>query len=307
MRSLTSERVLEEALKSWTNDACVEEVLLIGGAVPRPLGPFTCSMDVLRLGKLERFGIGVVGFAGHPEGSPDIPPDACAQALLEKERYIRYGNISAKELQARELLDNELSDKERRANDLQVNELHARELLDNELSDKERRVNELQVNELHARGLLDNELSDKERRVNEHQALLTPLRGYIITQFCFDPVPIFKYLRTSPPLPFPTHIGLPGLATLKTLIMHAQQCGIGNSIRLLLKRAKDVTQLVATRAPDNTLRKIAQEMSKDQVLAKKLGGIHLYPLGGIRKTAQWRKNVAEGKFQLQEEGFLTEG
>ena len=221
-RSLSNREMLDEALKSWTNDAGVEEVLLIGGAVPRPLGPFSCSLDVLRLGLLEHHGIRAVGFAGHPEGSPDIPPAICEQSLTAKERY----------------------------------------------------------------------------------ALLNSIKGYIVTQFCFDSVPIFKYLRR--PSSLPTHIGLPGLATLKTLIMHARQCGIGNSMRLLLKRTKDVTQLVATRAPDKLLREIALELSKNQAFAKRLGGIHLYPLGGVKKTAQWRKNTAEGKFQLQEDGFFTE-
>ena len=248
-RSLTSSAMLEDALKAWVNEAAVEEVLLIGGATPRPLGPFASSLDVLHLGLLERHAIRAIGFAGHPEGSPDISPAACLQALVEKERYIK--------------------------------------------------------------GLQDKGLQDKGL-----QALRNSIKGYIVTQFCFESVPIFEYLPT---VPLPTYIGLPGLATLKTLIMHAQQCGIGNSMRLLLKRAKDVTQLLATRAPDKLLREIAQKLSDEQTdnpagnqsgnpagnqtFAEKLGGIHLYPLGGIRKTAQWRKAVAEGKFQLQEEGF----
>ena len=241
-RSLASRAMLEDALRAWVNEAGVEEVLLIGGAVPRPLGPFASSLDVLQLGLLERQAIRAIGFAGHPEGSPDMSPAACVQALVEKDRYIK--------------------------------------------------------------GLQDKGLQNKGLQDKGLQALQNSIKGYIVTQFCFESVPIFKYLRT---VPLPTHIGLPGLATLKTLIMHARQCGIGNSMRLLLKRAKDITQLVTTRAPDKLLLEIAQELSKDQtsnqIFAEKLGGIHLYPLGGIKKTAQWRKAVAEGKFQLQEEGF----
>ena len=74
-RSLASEVQLEEALKAWRQEAGVEEVLLVGGTVAKPLGPFTKSMDVLRLGLLEKHGIKRVGLAAHPEGSPDIAPD----------------------------------------------------------------------------------------------------------------------------------------------------------------------------------------------------------------------------------------
>lgn len=221
-RSLTSEKMLSDALKAWREEAGVEEVLLIGGAVSHPLGPFSSSHDVLSLGLLERSGIKRVGFAGHPEGSPDISAENCSAALSQKVSYAERNGIDC----------------------------------------------------------------------------------YIITQFCFELAPILKWLP-SPPSP-KTIIGLPGLATLKTLITHAHQCGIGNSMRLLLKRSKDVTQLVATNAPDNLLRSLAQELSKSKALADCSGGVHLYPLGGVRKTALWRKSVADRKFRLRKKGFEIE-
>ena len=78
--------------------------------------------------------------------------------------------------------------------------------------------------------------------------------------------------------------------------MHARHCGIGNSMQLLLKRAKDVRQMVTTRAPDNLLVDLAQAWLEDDRFKEHCAGIHLFPLGGIGKTAKWRREVALGDF-----------
>ncbi|MBM3545631.1 MAG: methylenetetrahydrofolate reductase [Alphaproteobacteria bacterium] len=59
----------------------VDDALVIGGDIPRPLGPFGSSMDVLATGLFEQHGIRHIGVAGHPEGSPDIPPAVVVDAL----------------------------------------------------------------------------------------------------------------------------------------------------------------------------------------------------------------------------------
>jgi len=46
----------------------VEHILLIAGDAPRPIGEFSCALDVLESGILEESGITQVGVAGHPEG-----------------------------------------------------------------------------------------------------------------------------------------------------------------------------------------------------------------------------------------------
>ena len=46
----------------------VEHILLIAGDAPRPIGEFSCALDVLESGILEESGITQVGIAGHPEG-----------------------------------------------------------------------------------------------------------------------------------------------------------------------------------------------------------------------------------------------
>jgi len=93
-RSLQSEKHLDEYLDGLTSRASVEEILVIGGGVVAPLGPFHESMQVLESGALQRYGIRRVGLAAHPEGSPDIDDDSLIDALKRKNAWAAAHNES---------------------------------------------------------------------------------------------------------------------------------------------------------------------------------------------------------------------
>lgn len=76
-------------LEVLTNESGVDDVLVIAGSVDRPKGPFASSLDLLRTGYFDAHGIRRIGVAGHPEGSPDVPPEAAATALAEKNAIAR--------------------------------------------------------------------------------------------------------------------------------------------------------------------------------------------------------------------------
>jgi methylenetetrahydrofolate reductase (NADPH) len=59
-------------------------VLLIGGDVATPAGPYGDGAAFLREGLLAQAGIRQVGLPGYPEGHPRIPSPALAAALEEK-------------------------------------------------------------------------------------------------------------------------------------------------------------------------------------------------------------------------------
>jgi methylenetetrahydrofolate reductase (NADPH) len=65
----------------------VESVLLIGGDVARPTGPYESSLELLRSGVLQATGIRSVGIAGYPEGRPGIALEALWQGLHDKLDY----------------------------------------------------------------------------------------------------------------------------------------------------------------------------------------------------------------------------
>jgi methylenetetrahydrofolate reductase (NADPH) len=86
-RALRGKHDLDEKLAALTGEAGVEEVLLIAGSLPKPVGDFDATIQVLRTGCLERRGIRRVGVAGHPEGIPSISDDDIRQALKEKNEF----------------------------------------------------------------------------------------------------------------------------------------------------------------------------------------------------------------------------
>ena len=86
-RNIQSKAELAAYLEGLVGEAGVTEVLVIGGGVGTPVGPYAETMDVLASGRLEAMGIRKVGVAGHPEGSPDISADGLATALAAKNEW----------------------------------------------------------------------------------------------------------------------------------------------------------------------------------------------------------------------------
>lgn len=126
---------------------------------------------------------------------------------------------------------------------------------------------------------------------------------YIATQFCFEAEPIIAWDKAmqAEGNTLPIHIGIPGLATLKTLLGHAKACGIGNSMRLLTKQALNVAKLLVVSTPDELVRDLANYKATDPKCG--IAKVHMYPLGGMKKSAAWSYAVAEGAFELKRKGF----
>lgn len=122
---------------------------------------------------------------------------------------------------------------------------------------------------------------------------------YIVTQFCFEAAPLIAWDRRiqAEGNRLPIRIGLPGLATLKTLLAHARNCGIGPSMTFLVKQARNVARLMQVNAPDRLTLELARYQATDPNCG--ITGVHMYPLGGLKKTAAWSYAVAEGAFTLK--------
>ena len=74
----------------------------------------------------------------------------------------------------------------------------------------------------------------------------------------------------------PIHIGVPGPSTVKSLMRFAKVCGVKASTQVLRKQGLNISKLMFVNKPD----KIISELSGyDQ--------LHLYPFGGIAKSAAW--------------------
>jgi len=84
---------LDSFLHALVDRASVDEVLVIGGGVSKPVGEFDDTMSILKSGLLQKHGIKKVGIAGHPEGSPDITEEKLQEALEEKNNFANSGQL----------------------------------------------------------------------------------------------------------------------------------------------------------------------------------------------------------------------
>lgn len=219
-RSIPSKQFLEENLRRLVDDIDLKEALIIAGAVDKPLGEFTDSMQLLGTGLFDKHGITRIGVAGHPEGSPDIPGDAVKRALRWKNDF----------------------------------------------------------------------------------ASRTDADIYVLTQFCFEAKPVIEWdqsLQAEGNI-LPVVLGIPGLATIKTLLAHAKACGVGPSMRFLSRQARNVAKLMSVSAPDKLLTDLAHYQATDPKCG--ISGVHMYPLGGLARSAVWSYAVTDGNFTMNKDG-----
>ncbi|MGR3492256.1 MAG: methylenetetrahydrofolate reductase, partial [Shimia sp.] len=109
----------------------------------------------------------------------------------------------------------------------------------------------------------------------------------IATQFCFEAAPVIQWadsLRDAG-ITLPIHIGVAGPAKLQTLIKFSIACGVGASLRVLQKRAKDVTKLLLPFEPTEFLSDLAAHKAQNPDF--NITNVHIFPLGGIKTAARW--------------------
>ena len=130
---------------------------------------------------------------------------------------------------------------------------------------------------------------------------------YIVTQFTFSADPVIKWERSfSEDIGrLPVTVGLPGLATARTLLKYALDCGVGASLQAFSKRYASLTRLLTVSAPDESV--VALARYKDETPQSKISAIHFFPFGGLKKTAEWANKVVAGRFEVTDDGGLRVG
>ena len=115
----------------------------------------------------------------------------------------------------------------------------------------------------------------------------TDAKMAIATQFCFEAGPVIQWANklSAAGVKLPVHIGIAGPAKLQTLIKFAIACGVGPSLRVLQKRAMDVTKLLLPYEPTEIVTELGQH--KDVTPGFNIEQAHFFPLGGIKTNAQW--------------------
>ncbi|MGE3829951.1 MAG: hypothetical protein AB7F76_03055 [Parvibaculaceae bacterium] len=113
------------------------------------------------------------------------------------------------------------------------------------------------------------------------------LKGFIATQFLFEAAPVAYWAKSlrDEGINLPIHVGVPGPATIKTLVKYAAMCGVGNSARFIRKQALNVTKLLTVSNPDAFVEGLAKLHIERPEL--NIAGPHLYPFGGFDKLLDW--------------------
>ncbi|MBT9383258.1 methylenetetrahydrofolate reductase [Pseudooceanicola sp. CBS1P-1] len=111
-------------------------------------------------------------------------------------------------------------------------------------------------------------------------------RMAMVTQFAFEAAPVLAWARRlrDEGIDLPIHLGIAAPAKLQTLIRYAVTCGVGPSLKVLQKRALDVTKLMLPYEPTEILSDLAGAAEAGDLPFAQL---HLFPLGGIPAAADY--------------------
>ncbi|TYB80426.1 methylenetetrahydrofolate reductase [Maritimibacter fusiformis] len=109
----------------------------------------------------------------------------------------------------------------------------------------------------------------------------------IVTQFCFEAAPVIAWADrlAAEGIDLPIHIGIAGPAKLQTLIKFSVACGVGASLRVLQKRARDVSKLLLPFTPERVIADLAAHKAANPDF--NIERVHFFPLGGITASAAW--------------------
>ena len=191
----------------------VEDILLIAGDAPRPIGEFSSTLDVLETRILEESGITRIGIAGHPEGHSAVASSFLWEALETKQAFAARAGMSM----------------------------------------------------------------------------------YIVTQFGLNGGAFRLWARelVRRRIHLPVRVGIAGPAPIAKLVHFAIQCGIGASMRALMRHLSVAQSSDLATTPDQHLLALLASPRSAQVTAP-----HFFAFGGALETARWMRTVAAGAFDV---------
>ena len=111
----------------------------------------------------------------------------------------------------------------------------------------------------------------------------------IATQFAFDARSVTAWAERiqAAGVTIPIHVGIAGPTKLQTLIKFAMSCGVGPSIKVLQKRAMDLSKLLVPYEPTEVVAGLAEyKVAYPTSLIEQL---HVFPLGGINAATEWMR------------------
>lgn len=125
----------------------------------------------------------------------------------------------------------------------------------------------------------------------------------LVTQFVFEAEPVLAWERAirARGNALAIHVGVPGPATVKSLLNYARLCGVGNSVRVLSRQAGNLFKLASLSYPDALITALARARAADP--GTRIERLHFYPFGGLARTARWIDAIRSGAFTMHDDGL----
>ena len=119
----------------------------------------------------------------------------------------------------------------------------------------------------------------------------TDAKMAITTQFSFDADSVITWANNvkESGIDIPIHIGIAGPAKLQTLLRYSIECGVGASIKIIQKRAMDLTKLLLPYKPTNIITELATHKANNPSF--NIEKVHFFPLGGIKQVSDFVTEV----------------
>ena len=119
----------------------------------------------------------------------------------------------------------------------------------------------------------------------------TDAKMAITTQFSFDADSVISWANNlkKSGIDIPIHIGIAGPAKLQTLLKYSIECGVGASIKIIQKRAMDLTKLLLPYKPTTIITDLANY--KANTPSFNIEKVHFFPLGGVKQVSDFVKEA----------------
>lgn len=118
----------------------------------------------------------------------------------------------------------------------------------------------------------------------------TGLRCEIVTQFAFDAAKVLNWIAgvRARGIEATLRIGVPGPASVTTLLRYARICGVNASAGAVAKYGFSLSRLLGAAGPDRFVGELATGLDR---MGESNVRLHLFPFGGFASAAKWLNAV----------------
>lgn len=120
-----------------------------------------------------------------------------------------------------------------------------------------------------------------------------PYAAYMVTQICFDPDLIFRWLTDmrAKGITLPVYFGIPGILNRSRLLEISLRVGVGQSTRFLTNHIGLIARLLSRDIykPDRLVSSILKAAAGSQC---NIAGLHIYTFNQCQATERWRQKAA---------------